>query len=81
MIPEEGVASEDPDIVERVVFCSGKVYYDLIKQRATKGLDETVAIVRVEQVTNCAADPGSPIGGSGCFRVPKLFPKSATQNV
>ena len=36
--------------VKRVVFCSGKVYYELAKQRELAGLQDTVAIARVEQV-------------------------------
>ena len=35
--------------VERVVFCSGKVYYDLLEARRTAGVDN-VAIVRIEQL-------------------------------
>ena len=37
------------DKVKRVIACSGKVYYDLVKNRETKGADD-VAIVRVEQL-------------------------------
>ena len=37
------------DKVRRVVACSGKVYYDLVKKREEKGQDD-VAIVRVEQL-------------------------------
>ncbi|MDD2728387.1 2-oxoglutarate dehydrogenase E1 component [Malikia sp.] len=35
--------------VKRVIACSGKVYYDLVKKRAEKGSDD-VAILRVEQL-------------------------------
>jgi 2-oxoglutarate dehydrogenase E1 component len=35
--------------VKRVVFCSGKVYYDIAAERAKRGIDD-VAIVRVEQL-------------------------------
>jgi 2-oxoglutarate dehydrogenase E1 component len=35
--------------VKRVVACSGKVYYDLVKKREEKGADD-VAIIRVEQL-------------------------------
>ncbi|MFN6406920.1 MAG: 2-oxoglutarate dehydrogenase E1 component [Limnohabitans sp.] len=35
--------------VKRVIACSGKVYYDLVKNRETKGADD-VAIIRVEQL-------------------------------
>jgi 2-oxoglutarate dehydrogenase E1 component len=37
------------DKVRRVVACSGKVYYDLVKKREEKGSDD-VAIIRVEQL-------------------------------
>jgi 2-oxoglutarate dehydrogenase E1 component len=35
--------------VKRVIVCSGKVYFDLIKKREDKGADD-VAIVRIEQL-------------------------------
>jgi 2-oxoglutarate dehydrogenase E1 component len=37
------------DKVKRVIACSGKVYYDLVKKREEKGLDDT-AILRIEQL-------------------------------
>ena len=37
------------DKVKRVVACSGKVYFDLVKKREEKGADD-VAIIRVEQL-------------------------------
>lgn len=39
----------DPKVVSRVVFCSGKVYYDLLEQRRAEQLTH-VAIVRIEQL-------------------------------
>ncbi|XP_043254318.1 2-oxoglutarate dehydrogenase, mitochondrial isoform X1 [Colletes gigas] len=51
VIPEEGKAAQNPSNVKRVVFCSGKVFYDLKKARAEKQLDDKVAIARVEQIT------------------------------
>jgi 2-oxoglutarate dehydrogenase E1 component len=36
------------DKVKRVIACSGKVYYDLVKTRADKGAE--VAVIRVEQL-------------------------------
>ena len=50
IIPEEGVAAENPNTVKRLIFCSGKVYYDLKKSRKERGLEDKVAITRVEQV-------------------------------
>jgi 2-oxoglutarate dehydrogenase E1 component len=38
----------DPARVRRVLLCSGKVYYDLLEERARQSADE-VAVVRVEQ--------------------------------
>jgi 2-oxoglutarate dehydrogenase E1 component len=39
----------DSAAVQRIVFCSGKVYYDLLEQRRAEHLDN-VAIVRIEQL-------------------------------
>jgi 2-oxoglutarate dehydrogenase E1 component len=39
----------DAERVQRVVFCSGKVYYDLYQGREERGLED-VAIVRIEQL-------------------------------
>ncbi len=39
----------DADKIKRVVFCSGKVYYDLLQGREDRELDD-VAIVRIEQL-------------------------------
>lgn len=36
------------DSVKRLVFCSGKVYYDLLEQREKEGIDDT-ALIRLEQ--------------------------------
>lgn len=49
-IPETGVAANDPGSVRKVIFCSGKVYYELKKAREERGLDNTVAITRIEQI-------------------------------
>jgi len=43
------MAFEKPGKVKRVVFCSGKVYYDLGAHRKEQGI-ENVAIIRVEQL-------------------------------
>lgn len=47
VIPE--VDELDPAKVERIVLCSGKVYYDLIAERRERE-QENVAIVRLEQL-------------------------------
>ena len=51
VIPEAGVASQAPEEVKRILFCSGKVYYDMVKERERRNFDEKVAIVRIEQVS------------------------------
>jgi 2-oxoglutarate dehydrogenase E1 component len=47
VIPENKVLKAEK--VKRVVACSGKVYYDLVKKREERGSDD-VAILRVEQL-------------------------------
>jgi 2-oxoglutarate dehydrogenase E1 component len=50
VIPEQNEAViKKADKVKRVICCSGKVYYDLVKKREEKGADD-VAIIRVEQL-------------------------------
>jgi 2-oxoglutarate dehydrogenase E1 component len=41
--------NENPDAVRRVIFCSGKVYYDLVDDRTKKSATD-IAIVRLEQI-------------------------------
>jgi 2-oxoglutarate decarboxylase len=43
------VALADPRQVDRVLLCSGKVYYDLVAERARRG-DTRTAVVRLEQL-------------------------------
>ena len=43
------IAPIDPAQTERVIFCCGKVYYDLLEARRTRGLTN-VALIRVEQL-------------------------------
>lgn len=40
---------EKPDEVERIVFCTGKVFYDLVQYRDELEIDNT-AIIRIEQL-------------------------------
>jgi 2-oxoglutarate dehydrogenase E1 component len=47
IIPE--VEQIKTDTTRRVVFCSGKVYYDLLEARQVHGIDD-IAIVRIEQL-------------------------------
>jgi 2-oxoglutarate dehydrogenase E1 component len=45
----DNYAFEKPENVSRVVFCSGKVYYDLLSYREENGI-KNAAIVRIEQL-------------------------------
>ncbi|XP_016127840.1 2-oxoglutarate dehydrogenase-like, mitochondrial [Sinocyclocheilus grahami] len=49
IIPDDCPASKNPEKVKRVIFCTGKVYYELAKERKLLKLEEDVAIVRLEQ--------------------------------
>ncbi|KAG9275373.1 2-oxoglutarate dehydrogenase-like, mitochondrial [Astyanax mexicanus] len=51
IIPDEGSASKNPSKVKRVIFCTGKVYYELAKERKQLKLEDVVAIVRLEQIS------------------------------
>ncbi len=42
--------SDADQSIERVVLCSGKVYYDLLQAREDQGLDGKVALIRLEQL-------------------------------
>eukprot|EP01104_Vermistella_antarctica_P019047 TRINITY_DN7288_c0_g1_i1.p1 TRINITY_DN7288_c0_g1~~TRINITY_DN7288_c0_g1_i1.p1 ORF type:complete len:921 (+),score=200.16 TRINITY_DN7288_c0_g1_i1:137-2899(+) len=59
----------DPSAVQKVVFCSGKVYYDLAKAREDKKA-ENVAIVRLEEL--------SPFPYQALAREIKQFPNATT---
>ena len=48
LIPDN--SCENGGEVVRVIFCSGKVYYELAKEREKLGLLHKVAIARMEQV-------------------------------
>lgn len=50
LIREDGKAAENPAKVKKLLFCTGKVYYDLVKARKEKGLEDQISISRVEQI-------------------------------
>ncbi|AWT45451.1 MULTISPECIES: multifunctional oxoglutarate decarboxylase/oxoglutarate dehydrogenase thiamine pyrophosphate-binding subunit/dihydrolipoyllysine-residue succinyltransferase subunit [Streptomyces] len=47
--PVIGDSSADPAAVRKVVFCAGKVYYDLEAERVKRGVTDT-AIIRIERL-------------------------------
>lgn len=77
LIPDEGPAAQDPAQVKRVIFCTGKVYYELAKERKQQKLETDIAIIRLEQVCN-PSTPSEPIvnfemGRFFCFFFHLLF--------
>lgn len=47
---EDGPAAQNPADVKKIIFCSGKTYYDLYKERKQQNLESQIAIVRIEQL-------------------------------
>lgn len=60
VIPDAGPAAQSPERVKRVLFCTGKVYYDLTRERKARQLEADVAITRVEQVSGVSPVPALP---------------------
>jgi len=52
LIPDNGICTHNPNNVKKVIFCTGKVYYDLIKEREKMDREDTIAIHRIEQVND-----------------------------
>jgi len=51
LIPDDGPASKNPAGVKKLIFCTGKIYYDLLKERREQGLEEQIAISTIEQIS------------------------------
>lgn len=51
IIKDSGPANKNPDNVKRLIFCTGKVYYDLIKARRELNKEDTIAISTIEQIS------------------------------
>lgn len=60
-------AVKDPKKITRMIFCSGKIYYDLMHARTAVGQDGATAIVRIEQLY--------PLYGEKLKRIVKRYPK------
>ena len=52
LIPDDGPVVDNAERVKKLLFCTGKIYYDLAKEREQKHRTEDVAITRVEQVSS-----------------------------
>mmetsp|Transcript_152805 Transcript_152805/g.271075 ORF Transcript_152805/g.271075 Transcript_152805/m.271075 type:complete len:1029 (+) Transcript_152805:66-3152(+) len=56
LLPErDPEIANNPDKVDRLVFCSGKIYYELAEERAKMGL-KNVAIITIEQIAPFPSD-------------------------
>nr|XP_020443063.1 2-oxoglutarate dehydrogenase, mitochondrial-like isoform X3 [Monopterus albus] len=51
VITDNGAAALHPENVKRVIFCTGKIFYELTRERKNRGMDDTVAVVRIEQLS------------------------------
>uniref|UniRef100_A0A672N5B8 2-oxoglutarate dehydrogenase complex component E1 n=1 Tax=Sinocyclocheilus grahami TaxID=75366 RepID=A0A672N5B8_SINGR len=51
VIPDGGPVTQSPSEVKRIVFCTGKVYYELTRERKTRNMEDSVAITRIEQLS------------------------------
>ncbi|XP_062926486.1 2-oxoglutarate dehydrogenase-like, mitochondrial isoform X1 [Mobula hypostoma] len=51
IIPDIELAAQNPNEVKRIIFCTGKVYYELAKERMNRNLEDKVAIIRLEQLS------------------------------
>lgn len=48
LIPD--AMDQDAGCVAKIVFCTGRTYYDLLEARKIRGKDKSVVLCRVEQV-------------------------------
>lgn len=64
VIPDSGPAAQSPERVKRVLFCTGKVYYDLTRERKARQMEADVAITRVEQVSRIQLPPSPWASGA-----------------
>ncbi|XP_014777606.1 2-oxoglutarate dehydrogenase complex component E1 isoform X2 [Octopus bimaculoides] len=51
VIKEAGPALDNASNVKKLIFCTGKVYYELVKEREKLKLVDKIAIARVEQIS------------------------------
>ncbi|XP_043103096.1 oxoglutarate (alpha-ketoglutarate) dehydrogenase a (lipoamide) isoform X2 [Puntigrus tetrazona] len=51
VIPDDGPVTQNPSGVKRIIFCTGKIYYELTRERKTRNMEDSVAITRIEQLS------------------------------
>merc|ERR550532_1504408 len=66
MVLDNGPASENPAAVQKILFCTGKVYYDLLKERKDAGLEDKIAIHTIEQICPFPFDIMKKIADTYC---------------
>lgn len=74
VIPDGGPAAQSPQRVKRLLFCTGKVYYDLTRERKARQMEADVAITRVEQVSRVRPLPTPWAGGAVALMTPPWPP-------
>ncbi|KAI5984816.1 Transketolase, pyrimidine binding domain-containing protein, partial [Pisolithus albus] len=72
------------DTVERVILMSGKLYYDLVKERTARNLDKRVAIIRIEELApfpfSELTDVLRPYVGDGTKRIEWMWVQEEPRN-
>jgi len=66
MVLDNGPASENPAAVQKILFCTGKVYYDLLNERRDAGLEDKIAIHTIEQICPFPFDIMKKIADTYC---------------
>lgn len=51
VIPASGKCTENASNVKKLIYCCGKVYYEIMKALKERNLDDKIAVARVEQLT------------------------------
>ncbi|XP_056319206.1 oxoglutarate (alpha-ketoglutarate) dehydrogenase a (lipoamide) isoform X1 [Danio aesculapii] len=51
VITDDGPPAQNPSEVKRIVFCTGKIYYELTRERKARNMENSVAITRIEQLS------------------------------
>merc|ERR1712110_1331007 len=79
MILDSGAASQNPAAVQKVLICTGKVYYDLIKERRDWGLEDKIAIHTLEQICPFPFDIMKQVSEESMQRTTEVYLKPSTR--
>ncbi|XP_047098686.1 2-oxoglutarate dehydrogenase, mitochondrial-like [Schistocerca piceifrons] len=50
LLPERDCSKEQAALISKLLFCMGRVYYDLCEERKFQGLADAIALARIEQL-------------------------------